>query len=239
MNTDIVLDKLNIDEALRYLGCVSASENELSADNGKNAAIKDMRSLVEGCEELVRNTAIPRYALKVVDIEDSPEGVLCKDTSLVLKGNAIRKHLEGCRKAVLMSVTVSADIDRLIRKAQIKDMAEAMVIDSLSSVAVEQVCDKVEELIRNKYPEYYQTFRFGVGYYDLPIDLQKDFLKVCDATRRIGLSVSPSNILMPTKSVTAVIGLSENEVAGVVRGCATCNRNNNCQFRKKGGRCNG
>ena len=51
-------------------------------------------------------------------------------------------------------------------------MAKALVFDSLASVAVEQACDKVEELLREEYPDYYQTFRFGIGYGDLPISMR-------------------------------------------------------------------
>lgn len=45
-----------------------------------------------------------------------------------------------------MAVTISEGIDRQLRVLQLKDMAKALVFDSLASVAVEQACDKVEEL---------------------------------------------------------------------------------------------
>lgn len=44
-------------------------------------------------------------------------------------------------------------------------------------------------------------------------------------------------MLTPTKSVTAVIGLSKNPIPQRARGCQTCSMNKKCQFRQKGGRC--
>lgn len=112
-------------------------------------------------------------------------------------------------------------------------------MDSLASVAVEQVCDKFEQILKEQTQGYYQTFRFGLGYGDLPIEQQKDFVALLNAPKQIGLSVSSSSMLIPTKSVTAVIGLSKEPVKGVARGCQTCNMREKCQYRIKGGHCNG
>ena len=51
--------------------------------------------------------------------------------------------------------------------------------------------------------------------------------------------MTDSYMLTPTKSVTAVIGLSKNPIPQRARGCQTCSMNKKCQFRQKGGRCNG
>ena len=118
-------------------------------------------------------------------------------------------------------------------------MAKALVFDSLASVAVEQACDKVEELLREEYPDYYQTFRFGIGYGDLPISMQAPFLKVLDASKKIGLNLNKSYMLAPVKSVTAVIGLTKEPVSTENRGCATCNLNKTCAYRGMGGHCSG
>ena len=185
-------------------------------------------ALIEQCEREVLDAAQPRFVYRVCEIENESSGVAVKGTNLVLTGNSIREHLSGCERAVLMAVTVSAGIDRLIRIAQLEDMAKAVVIDSLASVAVEQACDRAEEI-----------FRFGLGYGDLPVSLQGAFLNVLNAPKQIGLNVSASDMLTPTKSVTAVIGLSREPVSAKARGCQTCSMRDTCKFRQKGGRCNG
>lgn len=150
-----------------------------------------------------------------------------------------KKHLKGCEKAAFFAATISDGIDRQLRIAQVSDITKAFVMDSLASVAVEQVCDKFEQILKEQTQGYYQTFRFGLGYGDLPIEQQKDFVALLNASKQIGLSVSSSFMLIPTKSVTAVIGLSKEPVKGVARGCQTCNMREKCQYRIKGGHCNG
>lgn len=227
MHADIVLGQLDKNEALRYMGHRGEDIDE------------QLDKLITKCEKEVLRCVKPRFVYKVCDISREEKGILVKDTNLFLTGNSIKKHLDGCDKAVLMAVTISADADRLIRIAQIRDMAEAVVIDSLCSVAVEQACDRAELIIKEENPGYYQTFRFGLGYGDLPISLQGQFLHVLNAPKQIGLNVSSTDMLTPTKSVTAVIGLSKNTIPQRARGCQTCSMNKKCQFRQKGGRCNG
>lgn len=229
----IELEQLNRKEALRYLGYSGEQTNEI------------MDNLIAVCEENVLASAKPRYVYKVCNIINTePEivknqGIAIEGCSLVLTGESIKKHLKGCDMAVLMAVTLSDSIDRLIRIMQVEDMAKAVMVDSLASVAIEQVCDKVEHIIRQVYPNKYQTFRFGIGYGDLSILLQKDFLNMLDAPKRIGLNVNASYMLTPTKSVTAIIGLSDNPIEKTARGCQTCNMNQYCNIRQKGGHCNG
>lgn len=128
-------------------------------------------------------------------------------------------------------------VDGLIRKAQVEDMARAVVLDALASVAVEQLCQKLEEQIGCDFAQYYKTWRFSPGYGDLPIELQRDFLNVLDAPRKIGVCTSESCMLTPAKSVTAVIGLSREEIKKKRRSCADCTMRERCAFRKAGERC--
>jgi 5-methyltetrahydrofolate--homocysteine methyltransferase len=136
-----------------------------------------------------------------------------------------------------MCATLGAEIDKLIRISQISDMAKAVVLDSFSSVAIEQVCSKVDELLAEKYEGMNMTFRFSPGYGDYPIELQKDFLRILDAPRKIGLTTNENYLLMPTKSVTAVLGLSKSPIERKKRGCAICNMRGKCQFRRNGEHC--
>ena len=81
------------------------------------------------------------------------------------------------------------------------------------------------------------TTRFSPGYGDYPIELQKSFLHILDAPRKIGLTANDSFLLTPVKSVTAIIGLSENPIERKKRGCAICNMNQSCIYRRNGEHC--
>ena len=49
--------------------------------------------------------------------------------------------------------------------------------------------------------------RFSPGYGDLPLEVQPRLLDVLDAPRRLGLTATRDLLLVPTKSVTAVVGI--------------------------------
>ena len=154
-----------------------------------------------------------------------------------MQGKDIENHLSGCCKAIVMCATLGAEIDKLIRISQIADMAKAVVIDSFASVAIEQVCSKADELIAEKYPDCYMTFRFSPGYGDYPIGLQQKILTLLDAPRKIGLTTNESCLLIPSKSVTAVMGLSDSPIERRKRGCAVCNMRDKCKYRRNGEHC--
>ncbi|MBQ8062602.1 MAG: methionine synthase [Clostridia bacterium] len=211
----MTLGPLDHREAVRYLG------------DSRVAMTEEMEALLTECEEEVLAAADPKFLYKVKELP-CPELMVGKD---------IAEHLDGCSKVVLLCATVGAGIDRMLRIAQVKDMSRAVVLDSMSSVAIEQVCRKFDEFIAEEYPDLYQTFRFSPGYGDYPIDLQKWFLTELDAPKKIGLTTNDSYLLIPTKSVTAVMGLSETEPPKRKRGCASCNLRETCNFRKRGAHC--
>ncbi len=71
----------------------------------------------------------------------------------------------------------------------------------------------------------------------MDISVQQDLLKSLDAERVIGLTVSSHNILIPRKSVTAIIGIIPKEVIVEKKSCNQCNKFDNCKFRKIGDIC--
>ena len=55
--------------------------------------------------------------------------------------------------------------------------------------------------------------------------------------RRIGLYVTDTFLMLPRKSVTAVLGLSDVPVTGKRAGCAHCALREKCEYRKRGVTC--
>ncbi|HCW71013.1 MAG TPA: methionine synthase [Ruminococcaceae bacterium] len=213
--TMIELEKLNRNEAVRYLGGAGIRLNYR------------MDVLMDECEKAVLEKASPKYLYVEKDLP-------CPQ---IMGGKDIESHLNGCEKAIVMCATVGSGVDKLIRISQISDMARAVVMDSLASVAVEQVCNAFDKIIAEKYSDYNMTFRFSPGYGDYPIELQKIILQMLDAPKKIGLCTNDNFLLTPTKSVTAVLGLSKNPIERKKRGCAICNMRETCKFRRKGLHC--
>lgn len=229
MNKKIILTNINKNEAARYLGY---------KDSLPDVAIT---KLILECEAELLKIIDPKYLYRVFDIEEKDNGILVSGTNLLLKGNSIREHLKGCTKAALMCTTLSSEVDKLLRVTEVSAMINTLIIDALSNAAIEQVCDNVEEFIANDVPEYNLTWRFGIGYGDLPLDTQKLFLDTINAPKLIGVCSNESYILTPMKSVTCIIGLSKNTLANNIdnnhRSCENCTIKNTCQFRKNNTTC--
>ena len=191
--------------------CEEASYGDGKVAGFESAAELSKRKILEmmaACEQELSAASIPKYVYKKFKIEDCPLPLL--DGTL---GQDIKKHLEGCEYVALQAVTLGQEVDRLIRKAEITDMAKAVVMDALASAASEQVCREADLLLHRNSPGLFMTWRFSPGYGDFPISVQRMLLSLLDAGKRIGLAVSDSSILTPRKSVTGVIGLSASKLA--------------------------
>lgn len=198
---------------------------------------ENIAGLLERCEKRVLDVIRPNYVYREAELEFTENGIRAGDMNELLTGSDIARHLAGCTKAVLFAATLSAEADKLIRQAAVTDVAESFAIDCLCSAAVEQVCDAAEEEIFSVIEAPYRTWRFSPGYGDLPLGIQGSFLKMLNAQRRIGLTVTDSMLLIPSKSVTALIGISDSPVSSGKRGCGSCNMRESCAYRRGGRSC--
>ena len=209
-----MIDSINKREAARYMGA-------------RGEMPENIKNLLDDCERELLSALDIKYIWRPLDLP-------CDE---IMGGADIENHLSGCEKAVLLCATLGSGVDLLIRRYSIAQMDRAVVLDALASAAIEQVCDKVDELIHAAFSEYFPTWRFSCGYGDYPIEKQGVFLKILDAPRKIGVCTAQSCALEPAKSVTAIIGLSKNRPERKRRGCAGCNMKEICRYRKDGLRC--
>jgi hypothetical protein len=198
------------------------------------------KELIDSCISLIEKSAKPRYVFRRFKIEETNSSeIKISNTNVFLTGSDILRHLENCTDAVFLAATIGSDADSLIRTSQVTDIAKAVVLDCCASAMIESVCCFAEGELRKAATQKgeFLTSRFSPGYGNLPLSLQKDFLAVLDAQRKIGLSATADNLLVPNKSVTAVLGLSDRPVFGALAGCKTCALKGKCEFRKNGTTC--
>lgn len=195
-----------------------------------------LSEMLDECTDTLCKTVQPRTVYRVLDVVHDEKGVCIG--GLRLLGDDIALHLSGCEKAVLLAATLSAPVDALIRRAEVTDMTRALMYDAIAGAAVERVCNDLEAEIKAKYPYPYYTARFSAGYGDFPIAQQGELIKLVDAPRKIGLTVTAAHTLLPLKSVTAVMGMSHQPVKDARRfccgnDCGECPYHDDCKMRKQ------
>ena len=211
----ISLSEIDRKQAFRYMGLHGEPDTQML--NSANL-----------CEKKLLSAVRPRYCWNIFQKEN---------LKTILIGQDIQKHLENCNSVILFCATLSQGADVCIRQAQTIDVLSGMMTDAMASALTEQLCDEVEKEILSQFPEKFSTWRFSAGYGDLPLEIQPDFLRIINAEKRLGICVSEGGLLIPTKSVTAIIGLSDMPLPKSKKGCGICNLSKTCPYRMKGVHC--
>ena len=102
-----------------------------------------------------------------------------------------------------------------------------------AAAMLEEYCDKAQNEIAEslRKEQLYLRPRFSPGYGDYSILHQDDILRMLDAAKTIGLTMTESYMLTPTKSVTAVIGVSSTQEPCHIKGCEECQKLD-CIYRR-------
>ena len=217
--------QINQEEALRYAG------------HRRGNLTEELQKLFDQCCDLVQSLAEPRMVSRTFSIgQHKPVQLL--DTDLILEGDDIASLLADATSCILFAVTIGNRVESAIRNAQVTDITKALFLDACASAAVESACEEGERQLRETLegPPPFLTRRYSPGYGDLPLTLQKPILRLLDAGRKIGLSVSASGLLTPRKSVTAIMGLCRKPTKKE-QGCAVCSNRETCLYRKEGISC--
>ena len=210
-------EQIDLAQAARYFGARGESDPATLA-------------LLERCASPLLAAAAPR----AVYLRASKE-----ELDVLWQGSDVERHLAGCPEAVLLAMTLGPGVDAQIKRAGIGDVAAQAATDALASTLAEQVCDQAEEKLRALAREenLYLTGRYSPGYGDWPITVQPRIAALLDTPKRIGLYVTDTFLMLPRKSVTAVMGLSDVPVTGKRAGCAHCALREKCEYRKRGVTC--
>ena len=216
------LTGLERNQVLQYLGYPGGVlSEELSADLAR-------------CERTLLETARPRALWRLFPL--LPDGRLA-GTDYAPSGSSVRELLRDCDAVILMAATLGSEVERLIRRAQLGRMGDAVILDACGSAAIENVCDNLCEDLADELRPRCLTDRFSPGYGDMPLAEQAELFRVLDVMRRIGVSLSESGLMLPQKSVTALIGVSDRPQPKRHRGCPSCSMFETCPFRKEGKNC--
>ncbi len=147
-------------------------------------------------ENIIRKTAQCKYTFRETTIKSENDWVVFDFFDIYSRDLA--KNLADCGSGFIVAVTLGHAIDRLLRQQAVKSSAEHFICDAVASALVEAACDKVQALLPTDTRP-----RFSPGYGDLPLSFQKPIL---DFLKSDSISLTESNLMIPTKSVTFIAG---------------------------------
>lgn len=215
----------NVDKSqiLKYLG------------HRGNSLDQEFSNELEDSIEEIKRISDPKWIMREFNLKElSLEG-----TNLTFEGESIKELLKTSKSVVLFATTLGSKVDLLISRYSKSNLSKAVIFDSVASAAVESICEEIEYSIKIEKSEkgLFLTDRFSPGYGDLKIQYSKDICRVLDTGRKIGLTTSQTGIMIPRKSVTAIIGVSNIKQSYRERGCTNCMMSGHCEFRKRGSVC--
>ena len=178
---------------------------------------------VDRCLEELREAVTPRFVYRQYPIErfftdniekpfldEKPGTELLSIAGMKIQSRSLCRNLRDCKSAYLMAATLGIGPDRLIARASVAKMSRAVILQAAAAAMIEAWCDEVNQKIIKEAEDQglYCRPRFSPGYGDFSLEYQKDFAQILRIQKEIGVSLTQSLLMMPSKSVTAVIGLS-------------------------------
>lgn len=207
-------------EAVRYLGY------------GTHEADADTLGMIRECFEELGRTAKKRIVYRVFDLHLAEDGHM-EIGNMRIESRSLFKNLKGCEKVILLGATLGVETDFLMKRYSCTDMARAVVLQACGAAFLEEYLDECQQEMAREMAEegYYLRPRFSPGYGDFSILHQREILSMADTARRIGLTMTESSMLTPTKSVTALIGLGRSQENCPIKGCEACEKTD-CAYRR-------
>lgn len=174
----------------------------------------------------------PRHVLGRFTLSISENTVVIG--SLVTQSKSLTAHLADCREAILLAATLGVQADQMIRRASVARMSRAVALQACAAAKLESYLNTTGEALAHelKKENLYLTPRFSPGYGDLSLDCQGELLALLEAGKRIGLGLTAEHMLTPSKSVTAVLGLSPKKQTACYQVCQRC-PHTACPFREE------
>ena len=128
-----------------------------------------------------------------------------------VRSHLLSKYLCDCDEIFLFCATVGLEMDRLIAKYAKVSPSRSTMHQAIGSERVEALCDLVCDMIFDEMNGEGRTVkpRISPGYGDLPLSLQRDIFSLLTPEKRIGVMLSDSLMMIPSKSVTAIVGIKK------------------------------
>lgn len=184
------------------------------------------RALTEGQAHLLPRATYSTYAIKARGARALTIG------SVEIKGQ-VATFLRDADRAIAFVVTVGSRVSELARAAQSDgDVVRAWALDALGSWAAEATAHALSRRLETRLgPSEALTPRYSPGYCGMKLTEQQSLFELVNA-RSIGVTLSPSMLMQPEKSISGLVGLGEkSKIGNFGSPCDRCT-DVNCTMRR-------
>ena len=182
---------VEIKDTLRYLSIKSPDEATLS--------------LALDCIEEAKNVAVPKAVY--VKSRVRTEGRRVIFDFMEMESDNLAKFLDGYEEAYIFCATLGVKADMLTGRYLKSQPSRGVLFNSACVATVEAFCDRLNAyLTQGKHP----VRRYSPGYGDLSLEYQREILKYLDTERKIGVTLTDGCLMVPTKTVTAIVGVPKD-----------------------------
>ena len=132
----------------------------------------------------------------------------------LFSSDKIAKILSDCDYVTLLVSTIGPALETEVEKLQDKgDLTGAYALEMVGGWMADYMADRIDDMIVPKITKagYERTMRFSPGYGEWPLKTQEKLLPLAEADK-IGVTLTDTDIMIPRKSVSAVIGWRTCEV---------------------------
>ena len=213
-------------EIARYLGYRGQEPDEQVT--GK------LQDVMDSLMPLIEPRQIHRFFdLKRQGCEE--EGELITIEGMQIRSRSLSRNLKDCDRVCLMAATIGLAPDRVAARASAAGkMSDTVIIQAVGAALIEAWCDEVNDNIHREaaVDGYFTRPRFSPGYGDFALEHQVQVFRILGVQKRIGVTLTDSLLMVPTKSVTALIGLSRTDAGCTLPGCESCEKAGDCLYRR-------
>lgn len=133
------------------------------------------------------------------------------EKNLTIHSSQVSKLLDGCQRVILLACTIGSLLgSRVLEYEKKGDLQKATILDAFGSELADETANHLNKAavwqLSNISAE--KTMRYSPGYGDWSLDIQPKILALLN-TARIDLTSNTSHILIPEKSITAIVGIKE------------------------------
>lgn len=210
-------------EVVRYLGLRSGKELDAQWKERVEEAVAE-------AEKLLR-PAVSRRTYQVAQVEEAR--ITLSGTELTVTGPRMVRRLAGAERITVLAVTCGPLLEEAVAAAFARgEYVRGAILDAVGSAAAEALADEVNDAVaaEARSQGYCLLPRASPGYADWDLAVQPELIRAAGA-EGLGISLSKALLLIPRKSITAVIAWVRRAEGGA-GGCFAC-PHRNCRYRKE------